>query len=116
MTSASIGGGTPPFVYYWSTGIVSSSSNIMYTEQNGFIEIYVLDANNCRSSTYSYDVNLPGSGLPDFDFDSQALYDYGIYSVQDPIRFYNTASGDYTNVSWELSYGSFSSELNPTKK
>ena len=86
----------------------------MYTEQNGFIEMYVLDANNCRSSTYSYDVDLPRGGLPDFDFDSQALYDYGIYSVQDPVRFYNTASGDYINVSWEFGDGTFSSELNPT--
>lgn len=107
-------GGTPPFEYYWSTGIVSSTPNIMYTEQNGFIEMYVLDANNCRSSTYSYDVDLPSGGLPDFDFDSQALYDYGIYSVQDPVRFYNTASGDYINVSWEFGDGTFSSELNPT--
>ena len=65
-------GGTPPFEYYWSTGIVGSTPNIMYTEQNGFIEMYVLDANNCRSSTYSYDVDLPRGGLPDFDFDSQA--------------------------------------------
>lgn len=107
-------GGTPPFEYFWSNGIVESALNVMYTEQNGFIEMYVVDANNCRSSTYSYDVVLPASGLPDFDIDSQALYDYGIYSVEDPVRFYNSASGDYISVSWDFGDGSFSSELNPT--
>ena len=85
----------------------------MYTEQNGFIEMYVVDANNCRSSTYSYDVDLPRGGLPDFDFDSQALYDYGIYSVFDPVRFYNTASGDYVNVSWEFGDGTFFFRIEP---
>lgn len=110
---ASVSGGVPPYQLVWSSGIVSGPNNeFMNTSQNGTVILNVTDAIGCKSN-YPFNVNLPKLGSASFDNTSFAYTNYGNYSINDPIQFTNTATGDFISVLWDFGDGSFSSELNP---
>lgn len=110
---AKASGGIPPYQYVWSSGIVSGSNNeIMNTSQNGLIVLDVFDSRGCRSN-YTFDVVIPELGNLSFTAESFASTTYGFYSIEDPIQFTNTVTGDYSAISWDFGDGSFSNEKNP---
>lgn len=106
-------GGVPPYQISWSSGTVSGVNNeIMQTTQNGLVIIDVTDDAGC-SISYSYNVAIPELGDPNFTTTSEAITNFGFYSIEDPIQFTNIATGDYIGMSWDFGDGSFSSEENP---
>lgn len=106
-------GGVPPYQFNWSSGSVSGSNNqFMSTEENGMVVLEVTDSQFCTAS-YSVNVDTPVLGDPDFTISSLGLVNYGIFAIQDPITFTNTATGDYLSVLWDFGDGSFSAEENP---
>jgi gliding motility-associated-like protein len=110
---AKASGGIPPYQYVWSSGVVSGPNNeIMNTSQNGLIVLNALDSRSC-SAAFTFDVVIPELGTPSFVTESIAFATYGLYSIEDPIQFTNTASGDYGNISWDFGDGTFSNEKNP---
>jgi gliding motility-associated-like protein len=56
---------------------------------------------------------LQSLGKPSFNASSYSYSTYGNYSVNDPIQFTNTATGDYVSILWDFGDGTFSTELNP---
>jgi gliding motility-associated-like protein len=72
----------------------------------------VTDAIGCKSN-YSFNVATPTLGSPSFNVSSFAYTTYGLYSINDPIQFTNTATGDYISMIWDFGDGTFSNELNP---
>jgi gliding motility-associated-like protein len=74
--------------------------------------IDVIDSIGC-SISYSYNVNIPVLGDAGFEVNSFAYSTYGYYSIQDPIQFINTATGDFETVFWDFGDGNFSNEENP---
>ncbi|WP_281336478.1 PKD domain-containing protein [Flavobacterium eburneipallidum] len=110
---ANVSGGLPPYNLTWSSGTVSGANNeIMNTTQNGAVILSVTDKLGCQSN-YSFNVAIPTLGTPSFNTNSFAYTTYGTYSINDPIQFTNTATGDYTSVSWDFGDGSVSNEENP---
>lgn len=106
-------GGVPPYQISWSSGTVSGANNeIMQTSQNGLVIIDVTDSVGC-SISFSYNVEIPELGDPNFTVSSEAFNNFGFYSVEDPIQFTNTSTGDYVGISWDFGDGSFSTEENP---
>jgi len=110
---ARVSGGVPPHQINWSSGTVSGSNNeIMYTNIDGLITVDVVDSIGC-STSYSYNVEIPVLGDANFDVNSEANSTYGFYSIEDPIQFTSTATGDYISISWDFGDGNFSAEENP---
>ncbi|MGF1557155.1 PKD domain-containing protein [Paucihalobacter sp.] len=110
---AQASGGQPPFTYNWSSGTVTGSNNQqMTTDLNGLVTVEVVDGLGC-STTFSLNVATPELGDPDFEVTAFGFTNFGVFSIQDPIQFTNTATGDYISVLWNFGDGSFSSEENP---
>jgi gliding motility-associated-like protein len=110
---AQASGGVPPYSYAWSSGTVSGNNGeIMTTTFNGLFFVEVTDAMGCITN-FSYNVEIPVLGDPDFDITSNALNNFGFYSVEDSIYFSNTSTGSFTSVSWDFGDGTFSNEENP---
>jgi gliding motility-associated-like protein len=110
---AQVSGGVPPYQLVWSSGTVSGANNeIMNTSQNGTVILSVTDALGCKAN-YSFNVDIPTLGTPSFTATSYAYSTYGIYSINDPVQFTNTATGDYISMIWDFGDGSSSTELNP---
>lgn len=110
---ADVSGGVPPYQLVWSSGTVSGANNeMMNTNQNGTVILSVTDAIGCQSN-YTFNVDVPTLGTPSFDASSYAYSTFGIYSINDPIQFTNTATGDFISVAWDFGDGTFSTELNP---
>ena len=106
-------GGVPPFQYTWSSGTVSGlNGEQMTTNENGLVILDVVDSLGC-TSTYSLNVEPPILGNPGFSTTSFGFLNYGVYSIQDPVEFINTATGDYESILWDFGDGSFSAEENP---
>ncbi|WP_339756800.1 PKD domain-containing protein [uncultured Winogradskyella sp.] len=106
-------GGVPPFLYNWSSGTVSGINNeLMTTDEDGLVILEVVDSLGCTTN-YSLNVEAPVLGDPDFTISSFGFLNYGVYAIQDPIEFINTATGNYENILWDFGDGSFSSEENP---
>ncbi|SEQ42837.1 gliding motility-associated C-terminal domain-containing protein [Hyunsoonleella jejuensis] len=106
-------GGVPPYQISWSSGTVSGANNeIMQTNVNGLVVIDVTDSIGC-SISFSYNVAIPELGDPNFTLTSEAITNFGFYSIEDPIQFTNTSSGNYVGMSWDFGDGNFSSEENP---
>ncbi|ESU27070.1 hypothetical protein FLJC2902T_22480 [Flavobacterium limnosediminis JC2902] len=113
LFEAQVSGGMPPFQLSWSSGTVSGANNqLMTTDQNGLVVLTATDALGC-TTTYSLNVVIPVLGSPSFTQNSYGFTTFGIYSIQDPIQFTSTATGDYTSISWNFGDGSFSTEENP---
>ncbi|OMP29954.1 PKD domain-containing protein [Mangrovimonas sp. DI 80] len=111
--SAVASGGVPPFQYNWSSGIVSGNNGeFMTTEENGLVMLEVVDSYGCIAN-YSLNVDIPVLGEPDFTTSSFGYLNYGVFAIQDPIQFTNTATGDFVSVLWDFGDGNFSSEINP---
>ena len=110
---ATVYGGKPPYTYTWSNGgSGKSNSPSMSTTKNGLITLLVKDANNCTAN-YSYSVKLPEVSKPDFENNSIGYTSYGMFSINDPIQFTNTTTGDYVSMLWDFGDGTFSTESNP---
>ncbi|WP_290865371.1 PKD-like domain-containing protein, partial [Flavobacterium sp.] len=110
---AQVSGGVPPYQLAWSSGTVSGANNeMMTTNQNGMVLLSVTDAIGCKAN-YSLNVEVPKLGTASFTANSYAYSTYGAYSIQDPIQFTNTATGDYIGVVWDFGDGTFSTEPNP---
>lgn len=106
-------GGSPPFVFSWSSGTVSGANNeLMTTDENGLVVLEVVDSLGCTTN-FSFNVEIPTLGDSGFDSSSIGTINYGIFAIQDPIQFTNTATGDILNVFWDFGDGSFSAEENP---
>lgn len=110
---AKVSGGVPPYQLVWSSGTVDGLNNeFMNTNQNGTVILNATDAIGCKSS-YTFNVAIPVLGSPSFTTSSYAYSSYGTYSINDPIQFTNTATGDYISMIWDFGDGSVSSDLNP---
>ncbi|MEH6536613.1 MAG: PKD domain-containing protein [Psychroserpens sp.] len=110
---AQASGGVPPFEFTWSSGTVSGLNNeLMTTEQNGLVILDVVDSLGC-STNFSLNVEIPVLGDPSFTTTSIGFTNFGIFSIQDPIQFTNTATGDYESILWNFGDGAFSAEENP---
>ena len=110
---AKVSGGIPPYQFVWSNGIVSGANDeIMNTSQNGLVLLEAIDARGCKTS-YNFNVAVPELGTPSFATTSIGFNTYGFYSIEDPIQFTNTATGDFTNIAWDFGDGTFSNEENP---
>jgi gliding motility-associated-like protein len=106
-------GGVPPFIYDWSSGTVSGiDKTVMETDQNGVVILMVTDALGC-SANKTLNIDVPKIGGTSFTSSSYANTTYGSYSIQDPIQFANTATGDYETIVWDFGDGSVSNEENP---
>ncbi|MCA0131915.1 PKD domain-containing protein [Winogradskyella alexanderae] len=106
-------GGVPPFQYTWSSGTVSGVNNeMMTTDENGLVMLEVTDSQGCMTN-FSLSIEIPVLGEPDFDVSSFGFLNFGVYAIQDPIEFTNTATGDFESILWDFGDGSFSSEENP---
>ena len=104
-TTISIEGGVPPYNIIWSSGTVSGDEGeIMTTSLNGTVIVKVVDSLGC-SLDLTFDVDLFDLGYPDFTYDSFALTNCNVLSIDDPIQFTNTASGDYVSVDWDFGDG-----------
>ncbi|MDG1730424.1 MAG: PKD domain-containing protein [Algibacter sp.] len=111
---AQVTGGVPPYNINWSSGTVSGTNGeIMNTSQDGLVIIDINDSFGCTTS-FSYNVEIPILGDADLSVTSSAFSTFGFYSIEDPIQFTNTSTGDYIAVSWDFGDGNFSSEENPT--
>jgi gliding motility-associated-like protein len=66
----------------------------------------------CKSN-YTFTVAIPTLGTPSFTISSFAYTSFGNYSINDPIQFTNTATGDYVSMIWNFGDGTTSTELNP---
>jgi gliding motility-associated-like protein len=84
----------------------------MSTTQDGLITVTITDAIGCTTSE-SITISNPIIGNAGFTQGSFALTTYGIYSINDPIQFTNTATGDFVSVAWNFGDGIFSTEENP---
>ncbi len=113
VNTASASGGVPPYDFSWSTGTTSGNHNQnMTTNDNGTVVVTVTDSKGCTANT-TFTVATQQLGNPSFDIDSYASGTYNLYSIQDPIQFTNTSTGDYIAVSWDFGDGSVSDEENP---
>lgn len=110
---AQVSGGVPPFQLAWSSGTVSGVNNeLMNTNQNGTVVLTATDNLGCIQN-YSFNVQIPTLGDASFSTTSYAYTTYGSYSMQDPIQFTNTSTGDFVSVVWDFGDGSVSNDPNP---
>ena len=110
---AQVTGGVPPYQLNWSSGIVSGPNNeFMETNQSGTVILNVIDNLGCTAN-YTFNVDVPNIGDTSFTQDSFAFNAFGTYSINDPIQFTNTSTGDYESLVWNFGDGILSSEENP---
>ncbi|WP_445749915.1 PKD domain-containing protein, partial [Polaribacter sp.] len=114
QTKAKVTGGFLPYTYTWSDGTVSTSDNsIMTTSQNGSYTLLITDNQGCTIQK-SFAVSVPSIGTPDFQFSAFSQNTYNFLSVEDPIQFTNTSTGNFTKVIWDFGDGKpTSNEENP---
>ena len=100
-----ISGGLGPYTVNWSGGSVSINDNTFMTAyQNGLYNVLVTDQYGCQVSTDIL-IDFDELGQASFDYDSNGNIDCG-FSIYNELSFFNTSSGDYTNVIWDFGDGS----------
>ena len=100
-----ISGGLGPYTVNWSGGSVSINDNTFMTAyQNGLYNVLVTDQYGCQVSTDIL-IDFDELGEASFDYDSNGNIDCGV-SIYNELSFFNTSSGDYTNVIWDFGDGS----------
>ena len=100
-----ISGGLGPYTVNWSGGSVSINDNTFMTAyQNGLYNVLVTDQYGCQVSTDIL-IDFDELGQASFDYDSNGNIDCGL-SIYNELSFFNTSSGDYTNVIWDFGDGS----------
>lgn len=110
---AQASGGVPPYQFQWSSGNVSGANNeIMRTDLNGTVILTVEDAIGCVQ-TFTVNVDHTEIGTIAFEAVSAGYTSYGMYSIEDPIQFNSTITGDYESVYWDFGDGTTSTELEP---
>ncbi|WP_432670630.1 PKD domain-containing protein [Flavobacterium sp. SM2513] len=110
---AQASGGVPPYHYFWSSGNITGANNeIMNTDVNGTVILTVEDSLGC-TQTYTVTVDNTQLGESSFDVISTAYTSFGIFSIEDPIQFTSSITGDYESVIWDFGDGTFSTEVNP---
>ncbi|MBL4905738.1 MAG: gliding motility-associated C-terminal domain-containing protein, partial [Flavobacteriaceae bacterium] len=109
-----ITGGIAPYAITWSSGVVSGANGeIMETGQNGTtIIVEVTDALGCVKELI-FDIDLFEIGTPDFDYTSLSFTSFGTLSINDPITFTSTSTGDPVSYQWDFGDGSSSTAQNP---
>ena len=113
MFEAHVTGGVPPFTINWSSGTVSGTNNqFMTITSNGLVTVTITDAVGCTTSQ-SVTITNPIIGNAGFTQNAYAYTTYGTYSVNDPIQFTNTATGDFVSVAWNFGDGIYSTDENP---
>ena len=96
-----ISGGLGPYTVNWSGGSVSINDNTFMTAyQNGLYNVLVTDQYGCQVSTDIL-IDFDELGQASFDYDSNGNIDCGL-SIYNELSFFNTSSGDYTNVIWDF--------------
>ena len=114
LFEAHVTGGVPPFTINWSSGTVSGANNqFMTTTSNGLITVTITDAIGCTTSQ-SVTITNPIIGNAGFTQNAYAYTTYGTYSINDPIQFTNTATGNFVSVAWNFGDGIYSTDENPT--
>jgi len=113
LFEAQVTGGIPPYQLNWSSGMVSGANNeFMETSQSGTVILSVTDALGCTAE-YSFNVEVPDIGSTSFTQTSFAFNAFGTYSINDPIQFTNTSTGDYESLVWDFGDGIVSTEEDP---
>ncbi|RZK11397.1 MAG: T9SS type B sorting domain-containing protein, partial [Flavobacterium sp.] len=110
---AQASGGLPPYQFQWSSGNVSGANNeIMNTDLNGTVILTVEDAIGC---TQTFTVNVDNTEIGEIAFQAVSVgyTSYGMYSIEDPIQFNSTITGDYESVYWDFGDGTTSTDLEP---
>lgn len=108
-----ITGGVAPYNIDWSSGVVSGvNGEIMETGQNGTIIIEVTDAVGCLKELI-FDIDLLEIGAPVFDYTSLSFTSFNTLSINDPITFTSTSTGDAVSYLWDFGDGSNSTAQNP---
>lgn len=106
-------GGIPPYTLSWSDGVITGANNeIMNTENNGLIIFSVTDSFGCKSD-YALNVDTPVLGEANFSTGSYGKEMFDLYSIYDPVKFTNLATGDFVSTSWDFGDGVFSTEESP---
>jgi gliding motility-associated-like protein len=107
-------GGVAPYNISWSNGMISGAyGEFMETTQNGTVIAEVTDSLGCTEQLV-FDINLFTLGEPSFNYDSFAYSSFGILSIEDPITFIDTSSGDPLNFLWSFGDGNTSTDKDPT--
>jgi gliding motility-associated-like protein len=108
-----ITGGVAPYNINWSSGVVSGvNGEIMETNQNGTIIVEVTDNVGCVKELI-FNIDVLEIGVPDFDYTSLSFTSFGTLSINDPITFKNTSTGDAVSYQWDFGNGSSSTDQNP---
>ncbi|WP_460191316.1 PKD domain-containing protein, partial [Urechidicola sp. KH5] len=97
-----INGGVPPFNIVWSRGDIDPNTpTVMTTNESGVVLVDVTDSLGCMQQ-FVFDVDLQDIGFPDFEFTSFGFETYGTFSIDDPIFFTNTSTGDPISIQWNF--------------
>ncbi|MDA8572520.1 PKD domain-containing protein, partial [Flavobacteriaceae bacterium] len=111
-----VNGGVPPYQVTWSGGIVDAANPfVMQTSVAGNYSAFVNDQygiiNGCPPIEFPLDpITFFDFGIADFTLSSDNSDFCGIYAINDPIQFNNSATGDIVNYTWN--YGDGSPEFN----
>ena len=111
-----VNGGVPPYQVTWSGGIVDAANPfVMQTSVSGNYSAFVNDQygiiNGCPPIEFPLDpITFFDFGIADFTLSSDNSDFCGIYAINDPIQFNNSATGDIVNYTWN--YGDGSPEFN----
>ena len=107
-----VNGGVPPYEITWSGGAWDPlTQQLMETSVGGNYTAFVNDqygiANGCPPIAFPLDpIVFFEFGISDFTLSSSNSSFCGVYSINDPVNFQNTSTGDIVNFTWNFGDGS----------